>query len=128
MGFEDVEPVKDINKYCKQVGLILIGLGILHIILSEFLDAYWGVLIIVIGVIALLYRRRSIILVVGIALIVVGLLNILGSYDVNVFWSIFGILQIVWGIQELRRYGKTKENKKYAKKKDLKRNIGTGFR
>ena len=50
----------------------------------------------------------------GVALILVGILNISSLiYEVSVFWLIFGLFQMGWGIQELRRYKDTKENPKY---------------
>lgn len=109
-----IEPIKDLNKYGKFVGLIFIGLGILHIILSDFLSIWWGIILIGLGIIAFFYRAKSIIIMVGVALIVVGLLNISTIlYETSSFWLILGILQIIWGIQELRRYKGTKQNPKY---------------
>ncbi|MCH8945773.1 MAG: hypothetical protein IIA85_02530 [Nanoarchaeota archaeon] len=119
--FGGSEPIRNIKKYCRNVGIILIALGILHILLSEFLSMGWGFLLIIIGVISLLYRAKSMIIVFGVALILVGILNIsIIIYELNVFWIILGIFQIGWGIQELRRYKKTKENPKYTNKKKVK--------
>ena len=104
---ENTKQIKDINEYCKMVGLIFIGLGVLHIILSSFLSAWWGGLLIILGIISVSYRKRVIILVVGITLIIVGLLNIsILIYEVNTFWLILGVFQIIWGIQELKRYSR----------------------
>jgi hypothetical protein len=117
------EPIKDIDKYCVSVGLILIGLGFLHIFLSGILSSTWGYLLIIIGMISLFYRRKTIIIVVGIALILVGLLNISDSisYEISGFWLFLGVIQIIWGVQELRRYKGTKRNPKYIVKKEKKK-------
>ena len=74
--FGSSEPIEDINNYCKTVGIVLIGLGILHIFLSGILDAYWGIILIIIGIISLFYRKKPMLIVFGVALILVGLLNI----------------------------------------------------
>ncbi len=112
------EPVKDIDNYCKVVGFILIGLGVLHLILAGLLDGMWGFLLITIGLISLVYRSKKMILVFGSALVIVGILNIITSVisEISYFWLIFGFLQIAWGFGELLKYSKTKENPKYKKK------------
>jgi MFS family permease len=118
------EPVANINKYCRNIGFILIGLGIIHFILSGILDGMWGGLLIIIGIISLCYRAKSMLIIFGSALILVGILNISNIiYEISGFWVIFGIFQIVWGIQEIRKYKKTKENPKYVIKKEEKRDF-----
>jgi len=126
--FGNSKPIKDINKYCKNVGLIIIALGVLHLILSGFLSGTWGFLLIIIGIIALAYRSKTMIIIFGVALILVGTLNIINIiYEVSGIWLILGIFQIGWGIQELRRYKKTKENPKYIPNKVNKRKEKKGF-
>lgn len=53
----------------------------------------------------------------GILLILVGILNlsnyVISLEEVSGFWGIFGIFQIIWGIQEINRFRRTKENPKY---------------
>lgn len=114
--------VDDVNKYCKTVGIIFLVLGVIHIILSGVLSAWWGAMLIVLGILALSYRSKIMIILVGVALILVGVLNISDSilYEINAFWLVFGVLQIIWGVQELIRYKQTKENPKYVIKKESK--------
>ena len=118
------EPVKNIDKYCRNVGLILIGLGVLHFILSGILSSWWGALLIIIGIISLCYRAKSMLIIFGSALILVGILNISNIiYEVSIFWLILGLLQVGWGIGEIRKYKGTKENPKYIIKKEEKKDF-----
>lgn len=114
---------ESVDNYCKTAGIILIVLGIIHIILSGVLSPIWGYLLIIIGIVALIYRVKEIILLVGIVLISVGILNLSSNfiYEINFFWIIIGGLQIYWGITEISKYSKIKENQKNIKKTKKKR-------
>ena len=117
------KPVVNVSKYCRYRGIIIIVLGILHIFLLEFLDLYWGGILIIIGLIALIYRSKNMIVIFCGGLILVGILNIRSIiYSGGCWWLLFGIIQIAWGIQELGRYKTPKENPKYrdGKKEDKK--------
>lgn len=115
----------DLNKEVRNIGIALIILGVIHFVLSQFLDFTWGFVLIAVGVIALFYRSRKMLLTFGILLIVVGVLNIsayaIALEEVSGFWGIFGIIQIVWGIQEINRFRRTKENPKYEIKEKIKK-------
>ena len=115
----------DLNKEVRNVGIALIVFGVIHFVLSQFLDFTWGFVLIVVGIISLFYRSRKMLLTFGILLIVVGVLN-LSTYaialeEVSGFWGIFGIIQIIWGIQEINRFRRTKENPKYETKEKIKK-------
>ncbi len=114
----------DLDKEVRNIGIALIVLGIIHFVLSQFLDFTWGFVLIAVGVISLFYRSRKMLLTFGILLIVVGVLNI-STYAIALeeagFWGIFGIIQIVWGIQEIKRFRRTKENPKYEIKEKIKK-------
>ena len=110
----------DINQYCLTLGLILIVLGGLHLIFTNYLSYEWGVILIIIGIISLVYRSKVMIRVFGISLIVVGVLNILTTLIFSgflSFWIILGIVQIVLGIQEYKKFKYVKENSKYLERK-----------
>jgi len=115
----------DLDKEVRNIGIALIVLGVIHFILSQFLDFTWGFVLIAVGIIALFYRSRKMLLTFGILLIVVGVLNIstyaIALEEVSGFWGIFGIIQIVWGIQEINRFRRTKENPKYETKEKIKK-------
>jgi len=132
----DKEKPFDLDKEVRNIGIALIVLGIIHFVLSQFLDFTWGFVLIAVGTIALFYRSRKMLLTFGILLIAVGILNIF-SYAMTLeetsgFWGIFGIVQIIWGIQEINRFRKTKENPKYEIKEKIKKGfvwygLRTGF-
>jgi len=107
----------DIQTYCRNAGIILIVLGVLHFLLPQVLDKSWGVPLIAVGLFALIFRKRSTLLVFGISLVLVGILNFLPLllYRTEVRWAILGGLQIYWGTLEFFKFyrlrGKVIENK-----------------
>jgi hypothetical protein len=117
----------DLDREVKNLGVALIVLGVFHFILSQFLDFTWGLILITIGIVALFYRSRKMILTFGISLIVVGILNIMSflsySDEVSGFWIIFGIIQIGWGINEIKKFRRIKENPKYEVKEKIKKDF-----
>lgn len=44
------------NKEVRNIRIVFIVLGVIHFVLSQFLDFTWGFVLIAIGVIALFYR------------------------------------------------------------------------
>jgi DMSO/TMAO reductase YedYZ heme-binding membrane subunit len=123
----------DLDKEVRNIGIALIILGVIHFVLSQFLDFTWGFVLVAVGIIALFYRSRKMLLTFGILLIVVGVLN-LSTYaialeEVSGFWGIFGIIQIIWGIQEINRFRRTRENPKYENKEKIKKGfVWSGLR
>jgi membrane-bound ClpP family serine protease len=113
-GKEEIDN-SEINSYCRNFGIVIIILGIIHFIASQSLDASWGVLLILVGIFALLFRKRSTIIIFGITLVIVGFMNILTNIfenysSNNIKWLIFGIFQFYWGITEFIKYKKVKES------------------
>jgi len=117
----------DLDKKVRNIGIALIILGVIHFVLSQFLDFTWGFVLIAVGIIAFFYRSRKMLLTFGILLMVVGVLDIstyaIALEEVSGFWGIFGIIQIVWGIQEINRFRRTKENPKYETKEKMKKSF-----
>ena len=117
----------NLDKEIRNIGIILIVLGILHFVLSGFLSFTWGLVLIPVGIIAFFYRSRNMLLVFGILLILVGILNlsafVISPEEVSGFWGIFAIIQFVWGIQIINRFRKTKENPKYDIKETNKKDF-----
>jgi len=107
----------NIKKYCRDTGIILIILGVIHIIFSGFLSEVWGFLLIIAGIISLVSRTHKMILVVGIILVLVGVLNISSSLfiKINFFWLLLGGVQIYLGIKELIRYNNINEMIKHLR-------------
>ena len=102
----------DMKKDLRGWGFGLIVLGVVSFVLAGFLDPVWGGLLIVIGVLALLIQRRGMFIVIGIGLLLAGIMNIIPvAGEFQVFWAIFGFLQLYWGVQEIRKF------RKYAPRK-----------
>lgn len=93
-------------------GLLMIFWGILSLIFTKYLDPVWGIIIIVLGIVNLLVIKRFMFVVNGISLFFVGAFNIIAtlvtisSSGISSFWLATGIMQIVWGFQEMTKYGK----------------------
>ena len=81
-------------------GIGLVVLGVIHLALSKYLNPSWGILIIILGIINIVLLKPELFIVNGIMLIAVGIMN-LGSPV-----KALGVMQIVWGIQEMVKYGR----------------------
>lgn len=90
--------VDDLKKELHGWGIGLIGLGIAHLVFSNFLNPGWAFIIIPLGVLNLMVRHRGMLLVNGIMLIMVAIMNIAAGV------AFLGVLQIVWGIQEITKF------------------------
>lgn len=101
----------DLDKYCRNSGIILIILGLIHFFLPQYLMFGMGALLIFLGVFSLIFRIKAMIIIIGILLILIGLLNLISSllYEAGIFWLIFGIFQIYLGIIEIKQYFKIKK-------------------
>ena len=93
----------DMKRELRNWGIGLIVLGVAHFVLAGFLSPIWGVIILVVGVLNLVIPHRSMFIVNGLALLLVGGLNIF-SGEMGT-WTAFGVLQLIWGVQEMRKFG-----------------------
>jgi hypothetical protein len=110
---ENKEKLPDLNVTLRNWGIALIILGIVHLFLISFLDPVWGFVIILLGVVNLLVKKRAMFIANGIALVLVGLMNILSSLLLDgggSTWVGIGLLQLFWGVQEIRKYKKYKND------------------
>ena len=81
-------------------GSVLVAIGIFGIMLSGFLDPVWGIVLVIFGASALGIQERSMFIPLGMALLFAGLINVSGGgFGIE---SIFGLLMIVLGAQEIR--------------------------
>jgi len=101
------KPLSNLKKELRSWGIGLMVLGIVHLFV-EALNPAWGIIIIVIGIINMLVIKRGMFIVNGIALLLVGVLNLAAAAETSYGWAIFGILQIIWGIQEIRKFKRYK--------------------
>jgi hypothetical protein len=90
----------ELKKELRKWGLGLIALGFIHLVLTSFLDPVWGVLIIITGALNLLIQRKGMFIVNGIAILLAGLMNMSAGGG----WKFFGMMQIMWGVQEIRKF------------------------
>jgi hypothetical protein len=84
-------------------------MGVLSIALPQTFDPVWGVIIIVLGIINLIVRERGMYIANGIALIFIGIINTIGTLmesSSSTFFGVYGVLQVIWGVRELVKYGK----------------------
>lgn len=105
------EKTKKMRKELKRWGIGLIILGIIHFVLSGYLSIVWGIFIIILGILNLIIMKRGMFIANGAALILIGILNAAGSVGQTSggppFWLIFGVMQIIWGVQEIIKYAKS---------------------
>ena len=79
----------------------LIIMGIIHFFVP-LLAAQWGIVLIVLGILSFVLKHRFMFIALGASLIFIGLMNLLGSLNAGPgFWSVFGCLQVYWGIKEM---------------------------
>ena len=91
----------------RKSGIGLLGLGVLHSVLSGYLSTLWGVIWIVLGLVSLLVPRHGVVLVSGIAPILVGLWNLGGAMlgiDGLSGWTYMGACQIGLGAMEVAKF------------------------
>jgi hypothetical protein len=106
---KNIEKLPDLNVTLRNWGIALILLGIVHLVLTNFLDPVWGFVIVLLGMVNLLVKKRAMFIANGIALLLVGVMNILSSFlpdGGGTIWVGIGLLQLFWGVQEIRRYKK----------------------
>jgi hypothetical protein len=103
-----IEEMNDFNllirKELRYWGVGLIISGIIHLILYEYLDPIWGVLITVVGILALFYQKREMFVVLGAAMLLAGVGNIASGMLSESFWSSYGLLQLYWGYKEIKKF------------------------
>lgn len=83
-------------------GVCLIIMGGLHFVLKGILDPTWGVVLLIVGGLNMVVSHKAIFILNGICLMLVGLMNMAGGGG----WKFFGLMQIFWGVQEMRKMGR----------------------
>ncbi|HII07356.1 MAG TPA: hypothetical protein HA349_08625 [Methanotrichaceae archaeon] len=92
--------VSEMKRDIRVWGSVLVAIGIFGIMLSGFLDPVWGIILVIFGASALGIQERSMFIPLGMALLFAGLINVsAGGFGIE---SIFGLLMIVLGAQEIR--------------------------
>lgn len=97
--------VPDMRRELRQWGIWLVALGAIHVALQS---PFWGSILLTLGILGFLIRRREMFFVIGSSFLLASVLNAVLSVSVNVgwsawFWRGFSILQLFWGIQIIRK-------------------------
>lgn len=96
----------NIKDTVKSWGIGLLIIGILPFLIPDLLSIEVGILAIILGVLALVFRAKWIMALVGGVIILIGILNlivVLISQD-GYLWAIIGIIQILIGVGALNEY------------------------
>lgn len=113
--------ISDMKEELRKWGIGLIVIGFAHLVFNGILDPVWGAIIIILGVFNLLIEKRGMFIANGIALLLVGTMNIfLGESSIfdGEFggWIVFGFCQLLWGVQEIQKFGQYPKAKRESKK------------
>ena len=93
--------IDKLNKGVVSWGGFSIALGVIHLISAGWLDASWGILLILIGLSSFLFRSASMYVVYANLLAWAGIHNLLSG---NVRWVTFSIIQFVAVFQVMSQY------------------------
>lgn len=87
-------------------GIGMIVIGVVHLIVPHLV---WqvGIILILLGFLNFVFPLRIMFVVNGLLLCGIGSLNAIGGrIDRNIFWSYFGTLQFLWGMEEIGLFHK----------------------
>ena len=104
------EPVKNI---VKQWGIGLIIAGIIPFLVPDTFSTSFGIFAIVLGVVALVFRTKWVLALIGTIITLLGAWNVITTLIIQEqYWFlILGIIQILIGIGALNEYHKLAEGK-----------------
>jgi membrane-bound ClpP family serine protease len=80
--------------------------AVAQFVFSAYLSAAWGAVCLVLGAVNLAFPRRGMLITNGVAMILVGI----GNFTATLYsgrlgmMTYLGVVQVVWGFKELRRY------------------------
>ena len=117
----------DIKKESMWWGVGLIIAGIIPFVFPEVLDIYVGVIALILGIVTLIFRQRWNLAVIGAFIVLLGALNIIITLidQVQYGFLFFGVIQIFIGLGALNQYHQLGEEKILVKTKKGK--TGNGF-
>jgi hypothetical protein len=103
---ERVKKSRDVKQVCKEWGIGLIIAGIIPFIFPEVLSTSFAVFALLLGVLALVFRKKWVLAVIGAVVILLGAYNIVITllYPGQDAFLFLGILQIIIGIGVLNEY------------------------
>jgi hypothetical protein len=77
----------------------LIGLGVIHLVAAGFLNAPWGILLIIAGLGSFYFKEAAMLIPYGVILLWAAISNLLGGGA----WAIFALVQIYFAIRVFRQ-------------------------
>src|SRR3989344_715445 len=100
-----------VNNLCRNWGIFLIIVSIIQFIFLDIFDVYWAVLVLLVGIITLVFRKSWNLALIGGMFLLVGVYNIITVLLAETLYSFLfgGIIQIGIGIFVLNQYHKIKE-------------------
>ena len=101
-----IQPLPDMKSDLGSWGIGLIAIGVISNLIPDFLNAAWGIIVVLLGIAILSFKKRIMYIVIAVALFVVGLMNLLTGAS---GWTVFGGLQIYWAFQEMMKFWKYKK-------------------
>ena len=107
-GKEKKEIKPNVKDICKGWGIGLIIAGIIPFLFPDTLSTSFGIFAILLGVIALVFRAKWVMALIGAVIILVGAYNIIITLIIEVegVFLVLGIIQILIGIGALNEYHK----------------------
>lgn len=90
-----------LHRETRNWGLALLALGVLHLLLTGFLNASWGMLLIIVGLSSFYFRSAAIFVVYSGALAWAAVTNVLSGSG---SWMIFALIQVVFTVQTFRKF------------------------
>lgn len=85
-------------------------MGIIHINFSEYLDPYWGGALIAASVLNYFVSKSYMFVFNGLIVLSAGIMNLNASLQSDLVYLIaFGFLQLLWGINEFRKFMKYRQ-------------------
>jgi len=101
-------PVKTASPYPEKMlreirswGILLLILGVIQVVSSEFLSSTWGLLLIVVGLASFYFRSPAMFVVYGTTLSWAAVSNALSGAGT---WGIFSVFQIFFALLTFRQY------------------------
>lgn len=82
-------------------GLWLLGLGVIHLVASTFLDSSWGILLLIVGLASFYFREAAMFVIYGVTLAWAGIGNLMGG---QIVWSLFALFQFYLSFRVFRQF------------------------
>jgi hypothetical protein len=103
--FQEAEAAA-IRAYLRKSGVGLVIVAGIQFALSAYLSAVWGGVCLGLGVLNLAFPRRGMLITNGVAMLLVGIGNFAGTLSSGQpgMMTYLGVMQVIWGFKELRRY------------------------